>query len=123
MFTHAIKAGGFNYDLSDLGQLYTILIAECGRPGHVKMAFRLFSDMKKRGCKVKPGVYTSLFNAIAMSVGDKEKNLERLERTRIEMAEKGYIANLFHYHVMIKGMFASLSMKNENESTLLVFYN
>lgn len=98
-----MKAGGIRYDMQDLSHMFTVLIAECGRAGHVKMGLRLFNDMKKRSCFVQPSVYTSLFNAIANSIGDREENLESLEKIKRNMLERGYVPNMIHYHSLIKG--------------------
>lgn len=67
------------------------------------MAFKLFKDMKIRGFHPRESTYTSLFNACSNSTWDAEANIERMERLRELMLEKGVAPNQIVYHAMIKG--------------------
>jgi len=97
--------GGFQFDRSELLYCYNLCISSCAQVGYVEMAFKLFNDMKKRGIINKPSTYTSLFNACANSPWEKEKNIERMNRLRENMMEKGVVLNQINYHSMIKGKF------------------
>ncbi len=79
------------------------MISSCAQVGYVKMAFKLFNDMKKRGYIPKQSTFTSLFNACSNSTWDAETNIERMNRLRENMLEKGIVPNQIVYHAMIKG--------------------
>ena len=103
LFENSVKEGGFKFVLSEMAYLYRILIHECAKVGHVKMAYGLFTQMKKRGIYVTDTIYTSVINAIANSPWDAEENLERMRKIRLGMETKGYLPNIVNFHAMIKG--------------------
>ncbi|CAG7831257.1 unnamed protein product [Allacma fusca] len=103
LFTKSVSDGGFRYTLKELAYVYRIIIAECAKHGHVKMAHKLYIRMMKRRLYVLPGVYTSLFNGCANSPWYAEQNIELMDRLRQQMAEKGYSPNDINYNAMIKG--------------------
>uniref|UniRef100_A0A1Q3F339 Putative pentatricopeptide repeat-containing protein 1 mitochondrial n=1 Tax=Culex tarsalis TaxID=7177 RepID=A0A1Q3F339_CULTA len=81
--------------------LFNLVIGGCARVGYSKKAFQLYNKMKQHGLKVTGGTYTSLFNACANTpfVGD---GLEKANRLREIMLEKGYEPNESNYNAMIK---------------------
>ncbi|XP_055603442.1 pentatricopeptide repeat-containing protein 1, mitochondrial [Uranotaenia lowii] len=81
--------------------LFNLVIGGCARVGYSKKAFQLYNKMKQHGLKVTGGTYTSLFNACANSpfLGD---GLEKVNRLREIMIEKGYEPNESNYNAMIK---------------------
>lgn len=81
--------------------IYNLLINGCAKAGYSKKAFQLYNKMKQRGLNVTPGTYTSLFNACA-STPWKEDGLNKANRVREIMAEKGYAPNPINYNAMIK---------------------
>ena len=81
--------------------IYNLLIGGCARVGFSKKAFQLFTKMKQRGLKVTGGTYTSLFNACANAPWTNDA-LEKSNRLREIMIEKGYEPNASNYNAMIK---------------------
>ncbi|EAT42220.1 AAEL006227-PA [Aedes aegypti] len=81
--------------------LFNLLIGGCARVGYSKKAFQLYNKMKQHGLKVTGGTYTSLFNACANSpfLGD---GLDKANRLREIMIEKGYEPNESNFNAMIK---------------------
>lgn len=81
--------------------IFNLLIGGCARVGYSKQAFLLYNKMKQRGLKPTGGTYTSLFNACANApfIND---GLEKANRLREIMIEKGYEPNASNYNAMIK---------------------
>ncbi|XP_062549743.1 pentatricopeptide repeat-containing protein 1, mitochondrial [Armigeres subalbatus] len=81
--------------------LFNLVIGGCARVGYSKKAFQLYNKMKQHGLKVTGGTYTSLFNACANTpfVGD---GLDKANRLREIMIEKGYEPNESNFNAMIK---------------------
>ncbi|XP_018322813.1 pentatricopeptide repeat-containing protein 1, mitochondrial [Agrilus planipennis] len=82
--------------------IYSLLIGACGRVGYTKKAFSLFNNLKKRGLKVHPSMYTSLFNACANSPWPLSDGLTRARHLRNLIIEKMYEPNESNYNAMIK---------------------
>lgn len=81
--------------------IFNLLIDGCARVGYTKKAFNLFTRMRQRGLKVTGATYTSLFNACANGPY-KHEDLERANRLREVMLEKGFVPNISNYHSMMK---------------------
>lgn len=81
--------------------IYNLLISGCARVGYSKKAFQLYTKMKQRGLKVTGGTYTSLFNACATAPFLND-GLQKANRLREIMIEKGYEPNASNYNAMIK---------------------
>lgn len=81
--------------------IFNLLIGGCARVGYSKKAFNLFTKMKQRGLKVTGGTYTSLFNACATCPWPQD-GLNKANRLREIMLEKGYDPNESNYNAMIK---------------------
>lgn len=81
--------------------IYNLLISGCAKAGYSKKSFLLYNKMKQRGLNVTGGTYTSLFNACAMSPWLQD-GLNKAQRLREIMAEKGYEPNPMNYNAMIK---------------------
>lgn len=81
--------------------IYNLLIDGCAKVGYSKKAFQLFTRMKQRGLKVTGATYTSLFNACANAPW-KEDGLNKANRLREIMEEKGEFPNISTYNAMIK---------------------
>ncbi|XP_058830286.1 pentatricopeptide repeat-containing protein 1, mitochondrial [Topomyia yanbarensis] len=87
--------------VAPINYLFNLVIGGCARVGYTKKAFQLYNKMKQHGLKVTGGTYTSLFNACANSpfLGD---GLQKANRLREIMIEKGYEPNESNYNAMIK---------------------
>ncbi|XP_046404393.1 pentatricopeptide repeat-containing protein 1, mitochondrial [Ischnura elegans] len=83
------------------GYVYGLLIKACGSVGYTKKAFKLYNEMKKRGIKPRPSVYTSLFNACSNSPW-KEDTLSRATYLLNSLEGNGYEPNDINYNAMIK---------------------
>lgn len=81
--------------------IFNLLIGGCARVGYSKKAFNLFTKMKQRGLRVTGGTYTSLFNACATAPWPQD-SLNKANRLREIMLEKGYEPNASNYNAMIK---------------------
>ncbi|XP_076040230.1 pentatricopeptide repeat-containing protein 1, mitochondrial isoform X2 [Oratosquilla oratoria] len=81
---------------------FNVLINGCGKVGYTKKAFQLYNQMKKRGLEVDGVVYTGLFNACANSPWPTTDGLTRARQLYTSLAERQYLFNTTHYHVMIK---------------------
>lgn len=81
--------------------IFNLLISECARFGYTKKAFGLYTRMKQRGLKVTGATYTALFNACATTPWLQD-GLNKANRLREIMLEKGYEPNATNYNAMIK---------------------
>ncbi|KAK9502591.1 hypothetical protein O3M35_011337 [Rhynocoris fuscipes] len=81
--------------------IFRLLISGCAKVGYTKKAFKLFNQMKKRGLKVKGGIYTSLFDACARSPWP-EDGLKRASALWDLMIEKRVDINQRIAHAAIK---------------------
>lgn len=81
--------------------IYNLLIDGCAKVGFSKKAFNLFTRMRQRGLKVTGATYTSLFNACANGPWAQD-GLNKANRLREIMLEKGYEPNATNYNAMIK---------------------
>lgn len=81
--------------------IYNLLISGCAKDGYSKKAFQLYNKMKQRGLNITGATYTSLFNACAMTPWAQD-GLNKANRLREIMAEKGYEPNPINYNAMIK---------------------
>lgn len=81
--------------------IYNILISHCGMTGYTKMAFKLYSDMKRRSLPVHACVFTSLFNSCANSPFPSD-GLNRTRKLLTEMNEKEIQPNEITCHAIIK---------------------
>ncbi|XP_058461206.1 pentatricopeptide repeat-containing protein 1, mitochondrial [Malaya genurostris] len=87
--------------VAPVNYLFNLVIGGCARVGYSKKAFQLYNKMKQRGLKVTGGTYTALFNACANSPF-LEDSLQKANRLREIMIEKGYEPNESNYNAMIK---------------------
>lgn len=81
--------------------IFNLLISECARFGYTKKAFGLYTRMKQRGLKVTGATYTALFNACATTPWLQD-GLNKANRLREIMQDKGYEPNASNYNAMIK---------------------
>ncbi|KAL5292152.1 PTCD1 family protein [Megaselia abdita] len=81
--------------------IYNLLISGCAKAGYSKKSFQLYNKMKQRSLNITGATYTSLFNACAMSPWPQD-GLNKAQRLREIMAEKGYEPNPMNYNAMIK---------------------
>lgn len=81
--------------------IFNIVISGCARAGYTRKAFQLYNRMKQRDLKVTGGTYSSLFNACA-NAPTKEDGLNKANKLRGIMLEKGYEPNVSNYNAMIK---------------------
>lgn len=81
--------------------IYNLLIDGCAKVGYSAKAFTLFTKMRQRGLKVTGATYTSLFTACATSPWPQD-GLNKANRVREIMLEKGFEPNASNYNAMIK---------------------
>lgn len=81
--------------------IFNLLIDATARVGYSKKAFNLFTKMRQRGLKVTGATYTSLFNSCANSPWPQD-GLNKANRLREIMLEKGFEPNASNYNAMIK---------------------
>lgn len=80
--------------------IYELLIIECGRSGYTKKAFKLYSQMKKRGLQVNGPVYAALFAACSKTIHPNE-GLRLATNLRKIMIQNGHPINEIVYNAMI----------------------
>lgn len=81
--------------------IYGLILGGCSRQGYTRKCFRLYTKMKQCGYKIKPPVYTALFNACA-NAPTSEDGLTRAHRLRAALKERLYEPNIMNYNSMIK---------------------
>ncbi|XP_076639182.1 pentatricopeptide repeat-containing protein 1, mitochondrial [Colletes latitarsis] len=94
--------------------MYVLLIRAFALQGNIKLCFKLYNKLKKRGLTPTPAIYNSLINACAVSK-DKKTALMYLHYLREYFYKQNYCLNETHYITFIKAYSWHQEMKTAFE--------